>query len=232
MTNTTADISPRKAAIVAGIGLLILTVCAIFAEFFVRQNLVVLGDATATANNIMAHELLFRLGIISFIVVVILDVVVAWALYVLLKPVHRSLSLIMAWFRLVYAVILGIALINFFNVLQLLSGTGYLTAFEPNQLHAEVMVFLNAFSYGWAVGLVFFGIHLSILGFLVFKSGYIPKILGILLFVAGLGYFIDSFLIFLLPDYQATIATFTFIGEALFMLWLLFKGVKIPEMKF
>lgn len=111
------DISLRKAAIVAGLGLLIMTILAIFANFFVLQSLIVPGDAATTANNIMANELLFRLGICSFIIVAILDVVVAWALYVLLKPVNKSLSLLSAWFRLVYAAILGIALVNFFSVI-------------------------------------------------------------------------------------------------------------------
>jgi hypothetical protein len=231
MTNRIADISLRKAAIVAGLGLLIMTILAIFANFFVLQSLIVPGDAAITANNIMANELLFRLGICSFIIVAILDVVVAWALYVLLKPVNKSLSLLSAWFRLVYAAILGIALVNFFSVLQFLSGADYLTAFEPNQLHAQVMLFLNAFNYGWTIGLIFFGIHLSILGYLVFKSGYIPKILGVLLIIAGLGYLIDNFVIFLLPNYGATIAMVTFIGELLFMLWLLFKRGKILEIK-
>jgi len=231
MTTSIADISLRKAAIVAGFGLLIMTIFAIFAEFFVRQSLIVPGDAATTANNIMANELLFRSGICSFIIVIILDVVVAWALYVLLKPVNKSLSLLTAWFRLVYATIFGIALANLFSVLLLLNGADYLTVFETDQLHAQVMSFLNAFSYGWDIGFVFFGLHLFVLGYLVFKSGYIPRILGVLLIIAGLGYLIDSFGKFLLPNYDATIAQFTFIGELLLMLWLLFKGVKIPEMK-
>ena len=231
MTNRIADLSLRKAAIVAGLGLLIMTISAIFANFIVLESLIVPGDAAITANNIIASEGLFRSGICSFIIVIIMDVVVAWALYVLLKPVNKSLSLLAALFRLVYAAIFGIALVNLFSVLQLLSGADYLTAFEPNQLHAQVMLFLKAFSYGWTIGLIFFGIHLFILGYLIFKSDYIPKILGVLVIIAGLGYIIDSFVIFLLPNYDVTIAMFTFIGELLFMLWLLFKGAKIPEMK-
>ena len=230
-TASIADISLRKAAIVAGFGLLIMSVFAIFAEFFVRQSLIVLGDAATTANNIMANELLFRSGICSFIIVIILDVVVAWALYVLLKPVNKSLSLLTAWFRLVYATIFGIALLNLVIVLHLLSGADYLTVFETDQLPAQVTLFLNAFSYGWQIGYVFFGLHLFVLGYLVFKSGYIPRILGVLLIIAGLGYLIDSFGIFLLPNYEATISLVTFIGELLLMLWLLLKGAKIPEMK-
>ena len=228
MTNRIAELSLRKAAIVTGLALLIMTIFAIFANFFVIQGLIVPGDAAATANNIMANEMLFRFGIVSFAIVLICDVLVAWALYILLKPVNKSLSLLTAWFRLLYTAIFAISLLNLFNALQLLSGADYLTAFETNQLHAQVMLFLNAFSFGWTIGLLFFGIHLFILGYLVFKSGYIPRILDVLLIIAGLGYLVDSFAIFLLPNYEATIAMVTFIGELLFMFWLLLKGSKIP----
>jgi len=231
MTNRNADISLRKAAIVAGFGLLIMSILAAFANFYVLPSLIVPGDAATTANNIMANELLFRIGICSFTIVIVLDVVVAWALYVLLKPVNKSLSLLAAWFRLVYATIFGIALANLFNVLRLVSDADYVTVFEIDQLYAQVMLSLNAFSDGWQIGYVFFGLHLFVLGYLVFKSGYIPKILGVLLIIAGLGYLLDSYAIFLLPNYEATIGYVTFIGEVLFMLWLLFKGAKIPEMK-
>ncbi len=231
MTIRIADISLRQAAIVAGVGLLIMAILAPFAEFFVRQSLIVPGDATKTANNIMADELLFRIAICSYIIVAILDVVVAWALYVFLKPVNKSLSLLAAWFRVVYAAIFAIILLNFVIALQLLSGADYLTVFETDQLHAQMMLFLNAFSYGWDIGLVIFGLHLFVLGYLVLKSGYIPKILGILLVIASFGYLIDSFGKLLSPNYNATIAMFTFIGEVLLILWLFFKGVKVSDMK-
>ncbi len=231
MTNRTADISQRKAAIVAGFGLLLMTIFAIFTEYFVRPSLIVPGDATETATNIMADELLFRTGICSYLIILILDVVVAWALYVLLKPVNRSLSLLTAWFRLVYTTIFGMALLNLAIVLQLLSGADYLTVFETDQLQAQVMLSLNAFRDGWAIGLVFFGLHLALLGYLVFRSDYIPGILGVLLIVAGLSYLIDYFGKFLFPDFDAAISQVAGWGELLFMLWLLLKGAKIPEMK-
>jgi hypothetical protein len=227
MTNRIADISLGKAAIVAGFGLLIMTIFYVFADFFVFQNLIVQGDATTTANNIMANEMQFRTGIFSFIIVILCDVVVAWALYVFLKPVNKSLSLLAAWFRLVYAIIFGIALVNYFSVLQLLSGADYLKVFETDQLHTKVMLSLNAFNDGWAIGLVFFGLHLALLGYLVFKSDYIPRILGVLLIVAGLGYLIDNFGKFLFPNFDAAISLVTGWGELLFMFWLLFKGVKV-----
>ena len=231
MTNHIADISLRKAAIVAGFGLLIMTIAYILADFFVFQNLIVPGDATKTANNIMAKEMLFRTGICSFLIVIVCDVVVAWALYVFLKPVNKSLSLLAAWFMLVYSTIFGIALVNYFSIFQLLSGSDYLTIIEPTQLHAQVMLSINAFSDGWAIGFVFFGLHLALLGYLVFKSDYIPKILGILLIVVGIGYLIDYFGKFLFPNFDAAISLVVGWGELLFMFWLLFKGAKIPEIK-
>jgi len=233
-----ADISLRQAAIVAGLGLLIMILPAIFMNFLVLESLIVLGDAAETANNIMANELQFRIGICSFIIVIILDVLVAWALYVFLKPVNKSLSLLAAWFRLLYTAVFGFALLNLVTVLRLLSDADYLTVFGTDQLHAQVMLSLNSFSDGWAIGYVcFFSLHLFVLGYLVYKSGYIPRILGVLLIIGGFGYLIDTFALLLLPNYESYEAIFslliipTALGEVLLALWLLIKGVKIPEMK-
>lgn len=169
---------------------------------------------------------------------VVFDVVLAWALYILLKPVNKNLSLLSGWLRLVNSTIFGIALYNLFSVLQILSGAEYLKVFVAGQLHAQVMLFLNAFNHTWLIGLVFFGLHLFFLGYLIFKSGYIPRILGVLLIVASVGYLIDSFANFLLPNYTnyATIfllvvAVPSIIAELSFTFWLLFKGGKIPEIK-
>jgi len=187
------------------------------------------GDATTTANNIMTSEILFRIGICSILIVLICDVVVAWALYIFLKQVNESLSLLTAWFRLVYAATLGIALLNFVIVLILLSGANYLAVFETDQLHAQVMLFINAFYDVWAIGLIVFGFHLLSLGYLAFKSDYIPKILGVLLMLAGLSYLIDYIGNFLFPNLDAAISMVLGWGELLFMFWLLFKGVKLQQ---
>ena len=238
MTVRFTDISLRQAARIAGFGLLIMFIPAMFAYGFVIGSLVVPGDAAATAENIMASEMLFRTGIFSFLIVIILDVLVAWALYVFLKPVNKSLSLLAAWFRLLYTAVFGFALLNLVTVLRLLSDADYLTVFGTDQLHAQVMLSLNAFSDGWAIGYVcFFSLHLFVLGYLVYKSGYIPRILGVLLIIGGFGYLIDTFALLLLPNYEAYEAIFslliipTALGEVLLALWLLIKGVKIPEMK-
>ncbi len=229
MTNRTVDISLRKAALLAGFGLLIMTVFYIVADLFVFQNLFVQGDATTTVNNIMTSEMLLRIGICCIIIVLICDLVVAWALYIFLKQVNKDLSLLTAWFRLVYTAMLGIALINFVDVLILLSGANYLTVFQSEQLHANVMLSINSFYEAWAVALIVFGFHLLLLGYLVFKSNYIPRIFGILLIAAGLSYLFDYFGKLLFPNFGAAISLVLGWGELIFMFWLLFKGGKILE---
>jgi hypothetical protein len=229
MAHRIAEISQRQAAIVAGLGLLIMTIFYVFADFFVFQNLIVPEDATATANNIMASEMLFRIGICSILIVLICDIVVAWALYIFLKQVNKSLSLLTAWLRLVYAAMLGIAMLNFVIVLILLSGANYTAVFETDQLHAQVLLFLNAFYEVWALGLIVFGFHLLALGYLAFQSDYIPIILSILLMAAGLGYPVDYFSKILFPNFNVAISMFVGWGELLFMFWLLIKGGKIPS---
>jgi hypothetical protein len=225
-TSQFTDVSLRTAAIVAGLGLLIMAILAPIVQFGVLQKLVMPGNAKATVENIMASAALFRTGIFIFLVVAILDVVVAWGLYTLLKPANRSLSLLAAWFRVVYAAIFAVALTNLLNVLQLLNGADYLKAFEVDQLYAQGMLSLSAFQSAWDIGLVIFGLHLLVVGYLAFKSGYIPKWLGVLLVIAGVGYMVDSFGKFLVPNYNLTIAGFTFIGEVLLIFWLLWKGIK------
>ncbi len=227
--NITTKITQRQASLIAGIGLLVMTVFAIFGNFLAIENLIVPGDAATTANNILSSEGLFRLGICSLIIVAILDVVVAWALYIFLKPVNKNISLLAAIFRIVYAAIFAVTIANLFNVLELLSGDNYLTVFETEELYVQVMIHIASFRNGWDVGIIFFGIHLLILGYLVYKSGFIHKVLGILLVIASLGYLIDAFGVFLIPNYSLSIGMFTFIGELLLMFWLLVKGGKITE---
>ena len=235
MTNRIADISLRQAAIVAGFGYLSVFILGGFANF---PNFIVPGDAATTVNNIMASESLFRTYIASWVIVLAFDTLVAWALYILLKPVHKSLSLLAAWFRLVFVAIFGIALVNLLSVLPLLSGADYLTVFEPNQLQAQAMSFVNAYTFGVNISFVFFGLHIFFLGYLIYKSDYIPRILGVLLIVASIGYFIDSFASILSSNYASNeiyfimfIAVPAIISELSLTLWLIFKGRKIPELK-
>lgn len=229
MANFSANSSLRKAALVAGTGLLSMTILAVGAIFFIFEKLIIPGDAGVTVNNILAGEMQFRIGIACLFMVAVLDVVVAWALYVFLEPASKHLSLFAAWFRVVYAAIFGAALFSYANVLRLLGGAHYMKGVETGRLHADVMLSLEGFDDGWAIGLVFFGIHLIILGYVVFKSGYVPRILGIVLAIAGAAYVADSFGRFLLPNHAIELATFMGWGELLFMLWLLYRGLKAPN---
>jgi hypothetical protein len=209
---------------VAGLGLLMMAILAPFANFYVLQNLVVANDAKATADNIVASIGLFRLGIVCFLIVAVLDVIVAWALHVLLEPVSKNLSLLAAWFRLLYAAVFTLALSPLLGILHLLSGGRSLQGLENTQVQAQVMLSVGAFRSGWDLGLVLFGFHLLLLGYVVFKSEFIPKWLGVLLGIASLGYLADSFGKFLVPNYNITIAAFTFIGEVVLIFWLLWQG--------
>ena len=232
MKNPIAHMSQRTAAIVAGYAFLIMVIAVGFAYSF-TINLIVPGDAATTVNNIMESEILFRRGIAGWLIVLICDLVVALALYVFLKQVNKSLSLLTAWLRVVYTTIFGVMLINFLAILHILSGADYLKVFETAQLHSLVLLFFNIFHYGWLFGLVFFALHLFGLGYLVLKSDYVPKIFGILLIIASFGYMVESFGNILLPNYEnyeATIKAITIvpntIGELSFAFWLLFKGGK------
>lgn len=237
MTNLKAEASPRFYSRVAGIGLLLMAVLAMFSNFSVLGKMIVPGNAAATANHILTNDTLYRLGFLSFVAVLILDVLVAWALYVLLKPLNPNLSRLAAWFRLVYTAIFGISLHYFLNVLQLLSGANYLTVFTEEQLHAQVLLMADAFNNGWLIGLVFFGVHLGVVGYLILKSsGYLPRVIGIVLILSAAGYIIDSTAHFLLPNYadyktifQLIVAVPGVIGELSLAFWLLIKGVKVQE---
>jgi len=229
MVNSTTNTPIRRAAIIAGIGLLIMVIAAPFAELFVFPKLVVPGNATETAKNIVANKTLFISGIFGYLITFICDLLVSWALYVLLKPVNENLSLLTAWFRLVYTVIALVALLNLVTVFRLLNASAYLTVFQPDQLHAQAMLSLDAFRSQWYFGLLFFAIHLVLLGYLVFRSNYIPRILGVLLAIAGLGYMLTTLKPYLFPHVNIDFAMYTYYGELIFMLWLLIKGSRIKE---
>ena len=216
MNNQTTDISQRKAALVAGIGLLIMTILAIFSNFIVLGQMVVAGDAAQTVYNITTSLGIFRFGVVGFLLIVVLDVVVAWALFFLFRSTHRSISLLMAWFRIVYASIFAIGL---HNLVQILRHSG-----NVEGLQVQVMPLLNAFNDSWDIALVLFSFHLLLLGYLAIRSGFVPRFFGILLVIAGVGYVFDSLAGFLIPGHVFTVSLVTFIGEFLFMVWLLIKG--------
>jgi Domain of unknown function (DUF4386) len=231
--NRAVGTSPQVYAKVAGVIWLIVAILAPFAEFFVRQRLIVPGNVAATADNIVASQSLFRSGFATDLVVFVIEVALAAVLYVLFRPVSRTLALVMAFARLAMVTMLGLNLLNMFTALQLLTTPEYATAFEKGQLQALAFMFLNAQHYGYALGMVFFGLHLGVLGFLVYRSGFLPRILGILMVVSALGYLADSFTKFLVPQSADTLAMVVvvtaLIGELPLTLWLLVRGVNVER---
>ena len=223
-------ITLRQAALIAGCGLLIMAFAGPFAELFVYPKLVIPGDIEQTTQNIAANKGLFLAGILAYFTMFVCDVVVAWALYVLLIPVNRSLSLLAAWFRLVYAVIALSGLSKLVTVFRMLRTPDQVTVLGSDQLYAQVRLLLNSFQYEWGMGLVLFGIYLGLLGYLVCRSGYIPTILGILLAIAGVGWLTDSLRPYLYPNVDLGFVMITSsVCELSFMLWLLVRGWKIQE---
>ena len=227
--------SIQKTARVAGLLYLIIAVCAGFSFGYMRTTLIVPGDAAATVSNLLASEWLFRLGIVADAVVFLSEIVLIALLYALLKPVSQTISLAAVYARLAMVVMQGMNLLNYFFVLLLLSGAGYLTVFEPEQLQALVLLFLNAYEYVALIWGAFFGLHTLLLGYLVYKAGFLPRILGVLMVVASFGYLLDSFGNFLLPQYDALYASvvilLALLGELPLALWLLIKGVNVEQWK-
>jgi hypothetical protein len=229
------DISLRKAAIVTGIAILIMTAAAVSATDLTIGSLVIKDNAAATTNNIIDSEMLFRTGIFSWLITLICDVLAAWGLYIFLRPVNKDMSLLMAWFRIVYVALLGTALLNYVKVLLLINSNEFISAFDTAQFQAQVMLLVKSFDDMWSIGLIVFGLHVGVLGHLSLKSDYIPKVFGILLIIAFIGYVITGLGNLLLPDYDnykmviGLIFILPMLSEVALGLWLLIKGGKEPN---
>ena len=220
-------ISLRKAALATSLGYLLSP--TLFAEFYSYSHLVVRGDMARTTHNIQAHPDLFFVTFLCYFGSFICDIVIAWGLYFLLKPVNPALSLLMAWFQIVYAAVGLSAAMNLVTVLRLLDRPEYLALLGTVPLQGQVGLLLASFRASWEMSLALFGIHLVLAGYLVYRSSYIPKILGFLLALAGLGYMINSVAPYLLPGANLDWLVITFTGELFFLLWLLIKGWRLKD---
>ena len=221
--------SIQKTARVAGALYLSLLPLGILGIMYVPASLIVPGDGAATASQIIASESLFRLSIVSALLVQVVNIFVVLALFQVLKPAGRNLAWMMVIFILLGAPIAMLNELNQVAVLILSTGADYLAAFSPDQLHALLPLFLDLHEYGINIAGIFWGLWLFPMGYLVFRSGYLPKILGILLMIGCFGYLADSAIVFLFPNFDVSISQFTFIGELLLPLWLLIKGVNVEK---
>jgi hypothetical protein len=197
-----------------------------------RKGIIVDGDAAATAANIIAKGTLFRIGFVSDILAGVLFLLAAWALYVLLKPVNKNVALLFLLLNLGGVAVQCISMLNLFSAALLLSGVDYLKAFPSDQLQALAFLFLDLYKNGFMIAQFFFGAWLFPLGYLVFKSGYLPRFLGIVLMVECFCWLMYPFQFFLFPAYGVVFylsATVGLIGEVSLTLWLLIMGVRVQK---
>ena len=226
----TPDSSQRNAARVVGITYLCALAPAIFAEFYVRGQLVVSGDAAQTALNIVAHERLFRLGVASNLAVFAIDVALITSLYLVLAPVNRSLALLaMAW-GLIETAILVVAALSDFDVLRILSGAEYLKAFEANRLDVLARLSVGAHGAAYGVGLVLAGLRSTTFCWLWLESRFIPRALALFGLVASLLMGVSSFAFIIAPELEKVVPVAIYGGPIFFFeltmgLWLVIRGL-------
>ncbi|MFO7539076.1 MAG: DUF4386 domain-containing protein [Chloroflexota bacterium] len=212
--------SVNKTARIAGFFYLLLLPLGILGILYVPTTLVVNGDSVATARNILAHESLYRLSIVSALLIPIVNIFVVLFLFKLLKPVNNNVAALMVIFILLGAPIAMLNEVNSVAVLLLL---------QSADLYGLMALFLDMHEVGIQIAGLFWGLWLFPMGCLVFKSNYIPKFIGILLMIGCFGYLFDSFMFLLFPDLGVTVSQFTFIGELVLPLWLVTKGVDVDR---
>lgn len=223
------NMTQKTSAMIAAISLLLMAVIAPIANFVLLEGLIKPGDAAQTLQNVVASEHNFRLVIFIFLMVVLLDIIVAWALYLFLKPIDPPISLLSAWLRLIYSAMLAVSLYYLIDVLNLIGSDPSVVNLQSGQFETHVLMLIQGFKASWEFSLIIFGFHVLGIGYLILKAGYMKKILGILLLIAGAGYCIDGIGHLLSPEYNVTISMFTFIGEVVLIFWLFIGGRKVND---
>ncbi len=225
--STNIKINPNRIARIAGFLYLLLVPLGFFAMYG-QSTLVVPGNAAETVSNIVASKSMFSLSILSALLVQIINIFLVLVLYKLLNPVDKTHALLMVILFLVSVPITMLNELNQFAVLILLNGSDYLRVFESDQLNSLIMFFLDLHQNGNHISGIFWGLWLLPMGFLVYKSGFLPRILGIFLIIGFIGYVADSIRFFYFPSF-GPIALYTFWGELFLLLWLLIKGVDTEQ---
>ncbi len=230
MTANARTIPPKTYARTAGLLYLIIALVGGFSIAYVPSVIVVAGDAAATAANLLVHRGLFGLGVFADLVVMLTEIVLSVMLFFLMKPTSPMLSLVALVSRLAMVLVMAINLLINIMPLVLLSGSGYLDAFALPQLQATALLLIEAHAQGVHVWDMFFGFHLAILGYLVFRSGYLPRLLGVAIMIGSPGYFLDGLvkLTFVTSAPLAMVIVgllvLASISELAFAFWLLIKG--------
>ncbi len=202
MVTSNPDVSQSKAARLAGVLYLLVVIFGMFSEVYVSQRFLVPGDPVATSQNIIASEFLYRIGFVADLIHHTCFFLVSIALYMLFKEVNKTQALVMMLFGVASVPVMMLNMLNQYIPLILLSGADYLSVFSTNQLQALAMLFLDFHSYGYYIAGIFTGLYMIPLGQLVQDSGFIPKNIGLLVKIGGVGYLINVFTIFLFPRYE------------------------------
>ncbi|QEC68329.1 DUF4386 domain-containing protein [Panacibacter ginsenosidivorans] len=219
--------SVNKTARIGGILYLIIIAAGFYGEMFVRSKLIVSGNAAATANNIITSQLLWRSGIATDLLMHICDIPLMLIFYLLLKPVDKNLALMSLLFNLIQTAVLVVNKLSLIVALFPLSSRDYLKSFDAQQLYTLAYLSIKAHGYGFGLGLMFFGCTCLIMGYLIFKSGYLPKTIGVLMQIAGVCYLANIFAPESSDKIFPAILLPPFIAELSLCLWLIFKGVNI-----
>ena len=214
----------------AGVLFLVSFVAGGFGEAYVPSKLIVSGDAAATAENIKAFGSLFRWGFAGYLVEAACDIVLALIFYVLLRPVRKDIALLAAFFGLVGTAVFAAAELFYLAPLLILRGAGYLNTFSPDQLNTLALLSLKLFAYGGAMFTVFYGVAWVLRGYLIFRSGYLPRLLGVLMTLGGLAFITRNFLLVLAPAYApGTLLLLMLPGGLSLAAWLLVRGVNVQR---
>jgi hypothetical protein len=218
----------RQAALVAGIAYLLNPVT--FAEAYVMPRLIS-TDPVETVKNLTAHPHLFSAAVLSYLISAIGDVVMAWALYVLLQPVNRALAILGSALQLVYAAAWLAAISNLGLIYRLVAVPDHAWHSSAAELPSQIAELLGSYHSGWGLSLVLFGLHLVVTGWLIAHSTYLPRWIGWLLFLAGWAWVVDSVAIYLVPEAHLSFLKVIFAAELIFMVWLLGWGWRIRELE-
>jgi hypothetical protein len=215
---------------IAGVLLLLSFIAGGFGEAYVPSRLIVSADATATAQNIKALDSLFRMGFAGYLVEAVCDIALTLILYLLLRPVRKDLALLATFFGLVGTAVFAGAELFYFAPAHILGGAGYLKTFSPDQLNTLALLSLKLFGYGGGIFLVFSGVAWVLRGYLIFRSGYLPKFLGVLLTLSGLAFVAMNFALVLAPAYRSgSLLLLALPGTLSLTVWLLVRGVDVAK---
>ncbi|MHA8069514.1 DUF4386 domain-containing protein [Aquirufa ecclesiirivi] len=222
-------ISDKNLARIAGFCYLVVIATGLFSEVFVRQALRVTNNALATAHHIQTNEMLYRWGFTADLINFVIGIPTILIIYHFFKKSNKLILQIALAMVIIQTAIIAVNLLNQITPLLLLSNDTYLTSFQPSQLATLALLSLNIQAQGYGIGLVFFGFYCMIIGYIIFKTNAIPKIIGVLYAIAGLCYLINSFTMFLSKGFANPMFMYLaipiFVGELSLCLWLLIKGI-------